>query len=151
MNYLAKNPNANRLRLVHPSPPLALTLLKFLTAPSDLQVLDVAYGLQHLHSLEPPIVHSGLKGSSILISDAGRAVVADFGLRKAVENLADSVIFPEEETRVPYRWMAPELLADEALIEKSIDIYAWGMTALEVCPNHTHHPSPKQAVTNSPS
>lgn len=96
-------------------------------------------------------MHGGLQGSSVLISDAGRAVIADFGLSKALEKLADTMYTASNGAGAAFRWMAPELQSDGAVMERSADVYAWGMTALEVRPNRTHPSSPKEAVTNSHS
>ncbi|KAJ7504616.1 kinase-like domain-containing protein [Mycena galericulata] len=41
-------------------------------------VLDVAIGLEHLHSLK--LVHGDLKAINVLVTRSGRAVLADFGL-----------------------------------------------------------------------
>jgi serine/threonine protein kinase len=96
-------------------------------------------------------VHGGLQGSSVLISDAGRAVIADFGLSKALEKLADTMYTASNGAGATFRWMAPELQSDGAVLERSADVYAWGMTALEVRLNYTHPPSSNQAVSDWPS
>ncbi|KAJ7824952.1 kinase-like domain-containing protein [Mycena olivaceomarginata] len=45
-------------------------------------VLDVAIGLEHLHSLK--LVHGDLKAMNVLVTRSGRAVLADFGLSSLV-------------------------------------------------------------------
>ncbi|KAH6906247.1 TKL/TKL-ccin protein kinase [Coprinopsis sp. MPI-PUGE-AT-0042] len=47
-------------------------------------VLDIAQGLNYLHTFQPAIVHGDLKGNNILINCAGRACLADFGLSKLI-------------------------------------------------------------------
>ncbi|KAF7369909.1 Serine/threonine-protein kinase STY8 [Mycena sanguinolenta] len=66
---------------------------------------DVIMGISYLHSVN--IVHGDLCGRNILISENGRACLADFGL----------AMFIEQETSIKSstrggstRWMAPELL-----------------------------------------
>jgi serine/threonine protein kinase len=110
VKYLQENPHADRVQIA----------------------LEVAYGLQYLHSQDPAIVHGGLQGSSILISDSGCAVLADFGLSKAVEKLADTMYTASNGAGASFRWMAPELQSDGALLEPSCDVYSWAMTALQL-------------------
>lgn len=43
-------------------------------------ILDVARGLEYLHSMEPAVSHGDLKGVNILITSTGRACIADFGI-----------------------------------------------------------------------
>ncbi len=42
--------------------------------------LDIADGMQFLHSHDPPILHRDLKSGNILIDGEGRCKIADFGL-----------------------------------------------------------------------
>jgi serine/threonine protein kinase len=51
-------------------------------------VLQVASGLQRLHTAQPdPIVHGDVKCANVLIEDDGKgAVIADFGLARAVRD-----------------------------------------------------------------
>ncbi|TFK19340.1 kinase-like protein [Coprinopsis marcescibilis] len=62
IEYLAINPKADRAGLV----------------------LDIAQGLEYLHNFNPPFIHGDLKGNNILITSAGRACLADFGLSKLI-------------------------------------------------------------------
>ncbi|KAF9644346.1 kinase-like protein [Thelephora ganbajun] len=90
-------------------------------------LLDVAKGLEYLHSLD--ISHGDLKGANIIIGHDGRARLAEYGL--APINSKSSYIGTS-------RWLAPEIIdpsPDEngVLLEsKSADVFAFGMTALEV-------------------
>ncbi|KAG8740929.1 hypothetical protein FRC10_003544 [Ceratobasidium sp. 414] len=45
-------------------------------------ITDAARGLQYLHGKEPPVVHSGMQGSNILITDSGGGILGGFGLTK---------------------------------------------------------------------
>ncbi|KAL4078972.1 kinase-like domain-containing protein [Scleroderma yunnanense] len=86
-------------------------------------LLGVASGLQYLHSQAPrPIFHGALKGSNILISPNGRALLADFGL-------FDS---PTLANRVgAINWTSPERL-HEPKGSAAGDVWAFAMTALEL-------------------
>ena len=45
-------------------------------------ITDVAFGLYHLHSQSPPIVHCDLSPNSILLTDRNVAAISDFGVYK---------------------------------------------------------------------
>ena len=80
----------------------------------------------------------------MLITDDGRAVLADYGLVFVIE----TTDFTSTKTAGTCRWMAPEvmnpadeLLEDEeppVLFTRASDIYAFGMTAFEASPSHFH-------------
>ncbi|KAG9075803.1 hypothetical protein FRC06_009880, partial [Ceratobasidium sp. 370] len=108
--YLKRNPQADRLKLI----------------------LDVAYGLRYLHSQNPPIVHGSLQGSNVLIGDGGGALLADFGLSKALEDLTAVPFTQSTGANGCYRWMAPELHEDGGQMTLKSDTYSWAMTALEL-------------------
>lgn len=119
--------------------------------------MGVASGLEYLHSHN--IVHGDLKGVSshisqmivsglsynkpnILIDPSHSARLADFGLTTIIdESTAGSTV--GHRPRGTIRWMAPEMLYPEhfefpgklqkRLPSKSTDVYALGMTILEVC------------------
>jgi serine/threonine protein kinase len=48
--------------------------------------MDTTKGLQYLHDRDPPVVHSGMRGDNILITDSGGAILAGFGLTKVSTN-----------------------------------------------------------------
>ncbi|KAJ1301944.1 hypothetical protein OPQ81_000783 [Rhizoctonia solani] len=108
--YLKKNPNVDRLKLI----------------------LEIAYGLRYLHSQSPPIAHGSLQGSNVLIGDGGGALLADFGLAKALEDLTAVPFTQSTGVNGCYRWMAPELHEDGGQMTLKSDIYSWAMTALEL-------------------
>ncbi|KDQ12083.1 hypothetical protein BOTBODRAFT_176617 [Botryobasidium botryosum FD-172 SS1] len=88
--------------------------------------LDAAYGLRYLHSLPEPIIHGAMKGSNILISDDGKALLADFGM----SNIIESPFTQSNGPGASFRWMAPEIQGGK--YTKGCDIWAWGMTTLEL-------------------
>ncbi|KDQ09183.1 hypothetical protein BOTBODRAFT_37267 [Botryobasidium botryosum FD-172 SS1] len=88
--------------------------------------LEVAYGLRYLHTLSPPVVLGSLKGSNVLISDEGAALLADF----SVSNWFRSEYTDNDIPRTMFRWMAPEVPG--AAFTKESDIWAWAMTTLEL-------------------
>ncbi|KAG8782681.1 hypothetical protein FRC12_020570 [Ceratobasidium sp. 428] len=82
----------------------------------------------YLHEIG--VVHGDLKGDNVLVSSDGVVKLTDFGLSIVHEiNLQLSESDPGGGT---LRWMAPELLMDVGIRCKETDIYALGMTLLEV-------------------
>jgi len=106
-----------------------------------LLVLDVAQGLEYLHSQK--IVHADLKGVNILVSDVGRACLADFGLAVAKDSSPVNItMMTTGGTGGSLNWSAPELLPDMddfttngsegAKPEAPCDIYAFAMVCYEI-------------------
>ncbi|TFK41745.1 kinase-like domain-containing protein [Crucibulum laeve] len=111
--YLERNLNADRLLLVS----------------------DVIKGVLYLHDCE--IVHGDLKGVNILVGDAGRACVADFGLSAVID--ADTMKWTSTESSLhlggTVRWQAPELITegeDCFRPTKASDIYAFSCVCYEI-------------------
>ncbi|KAF8869272.1 kinase-like domain-containing protein [Infundibulicybe gibba] len=98
-------------------------------------ILDVARGLNYLHTLRPaPIVHGDLKGNNILITDEGRAALSDFGLSQVIEELVGPTGYTPSNAEVgPIRWQSPEFLEDEnSRPTLPSDIWSFGCTAYEL-------------------
>ncbi|KAH7926136.1 kinase-like protein [Leucogyrophana mollusca] len=113
--YLKDNPKANRLQLM----------------------LDVALGLEYLHSFCSPVIHGDLKGVNILITPGLRACIADFGLSVIAQD--SNVHFTATATsngQGSTPWMAPELFdySNPERRRKSCasDIYAFGCVGYEI-------------------
>ncbi|KAI6113824.1 WD40 repeat-like protein [Pisolithus croceorrhizus] len=91
---------------------------------------DIASGLSYLHSHElGPVVHGDLKGLNVLVSSDRRAILTDFGL--ATINVSSFNMTVSAIRGGSYQWMAPELL-DDCAASKESDVWAFGMTALEL-------------------
>ncbi|KAG5637385.1 hypothetical protein H0H81_004762 [Sphagnurus paluster] len=89
--YLNNNPTANRLRLAN----------------------DVLEGLSYLHN--NGIIHGDLKGPNVLINNAGRAYLADFGISSGMDAkiLAWTSHSSMSSKGGSVRWQAPELIDPE--------------------------------------
>ncbi|KAK0447355.1 kinase-like domain-containing protein [Desarmillaria tabescens] len=89
--------------------------------------LDVTQGMNYLHTLS--IVHGDLKGDNILITDDGRAVIADFGISfvMGVTSFATS----SSHRGGTVRWQAPEVL-NGGLNTFSADVYSLACVYFEV-------------------
>ncbi|CCO33377.1 Serine/threonine-protein kinase TNNI3K [Rhizoctonia solani AG-1 IB] len=111
-------------------------------------ITDAAKGLQYLHNRTPPVVHSGMKGDNVLITDSGGAILGGFGLTKALESVENTKLPPAVMTgrTESQRWLAPEMFVDDPPLRTPCDVWGWAMAALEIIsgsiPYHMH----KQAM-----
>ncbi|KAG8721190.1 hypothetical protein FRC09_008285 [Ceratobasidium sp. 395] len=114
-------------------------------------IVDAARGLMYLHNREPPVVHCGMRGDNILITDSGGGVLSGFGLTKALqnstanENIPPSVMTGKTESQ---RWMAPEMFADDQpVLQTPSDVWGWAMAALELISGRPPYYQNKQPHT----
>ncbi|KAF8756738.1 kinase-like protein [Rhizoctonia solani] len=86
-------------------------------------ITDAAKGLQYLHNRDPPVVHSGMRGDNILITDSEGGILGGFGLTKAtaLESVGNNKIPPVVMTgkTESQRWMAPEMFVDHGAVGAS--------------------------------
>ncbi|XP_029194997.2 LOW QUALITY PROTEIN: probable serine/threonine-protein kinase PBL1 [Acropora millepora] len=104
-------------------------------------MLDVAEGLQYLHSLKEPIVHRDLASKNILLTKKLHAKIADLGLAKIFPNGA---MFATVVPGTPV-YAAPETYpsmtgrgrqSGEAIYREKIDIFSYGAVMLETIIGH---------------
>ncbi|KAJ6471662.1 kinase-like domain-containing protein, partial [Mycena vitilis] len=76
----------------------------------------VAAGLAYLHAQKPPIVHGNLKGSSILVSSSGSALLSDIGIA-GIPQPPDWAFHVVDDAR----WMAPEVMDPSLRPELAFD------------------------------
>ncbi|PSR86321.1 Receptor-like kinase [Actinidia chinensis var. chinensis] len=92
-------------------------------------VLDVARGVEYLHSLaQQSFIHRDLKPSNILLGDDMRAKVSDFGL---VRNAPDGKYSVETRLAGTFGYLAPEYSATGKVTTK-IDVFAFGVVLMEI-------------------
>ncbi|KAG2341066.1 kinase-like protein [Suillus weaverae] len=100
-------------------------------------ILDVARGLEYLHSMEPTVSHGDLKGVNILITSSGRACIADFGIVTARDSHIRTTTAPSGVIGTLH-FMAPELLSAESaaylqkLDRRRCDMYALACVCYEM-------------------
>ncbi|KAF5376993.1 hypothetical protein D9615_007300 [Tricholomella constricta] len=114
VQYIKQNPGISVLSLLH----------------------NVADALQFMHSLDPPVVHGGVRGNNIVIADNGEARLTDLCINFLPHPQDFAMVRDELE---PARWYAPEVivppkeLANECNVTTpESDVYSFGMTMLEV-------------------
>jgi len=101
-----------------------------------LLALDAARGLEFLHTHNPKIIHADIKGVNVLISDSGRACLADFGFATAKDTQQAHV----PSTMLPtlsFAWSPPEILQDfdqpgHQAHTVSSDMYSFGCLCYEI-------------------
>ncbi|CAE6441223.1 unnamed protein product, partial [Rhizoctonia solani] len=101
--------------------------------------IDVASGLEYMHARNT--VHGDVKALNVLVSPDGIAMLSDFDF--SVMSEASGLIFTatSNSRSGSIRWVAPEMLAEDAPIRtKESDVYALGMTMLEVFTGELPYP-----------
>ncbi|KAG6834850.1 hypothetical protein H0H93_006913, partial [Arthromyces matolae] len=97
------------------------------------RVLDVAQGLDYLHTQSSPIIHGDLKSNNVLINKDLRAVLSDFGLAQVIRSIQaqPTGLTPSNPELGPTRWQAPELHQDDTQPGLKTDVWGFGCTAYE--------------------
>lgn len=89
--------------------------------------LDVAKGMNYLHTSNPMIVHRDLKTLNLLVDKNWVVKVCDFGMSR----LKHHTFLSSTSTAGTPEWMAPEVLRNELSNEKS-DVYSFGVILWEL-------------------
>lgn len=93
-------------------------------------VLDVASGLERLHSNQPQIIHQDIKPANILIDDNGNFTITDFGISTRKSGGQESDYYEDVSGTMAY--MAPERFQSDADPIPQSDIWAFGATLCEI-------------------
>jgi len=86
--------------------------------------LDIAKGVNYLHSFPTPLLHRDLKSLNILLDNNLTAKLADFGWARLKETIMTGKIGT-------YQWMAPEVISSNKYTEKA-DVYSYGVILWEI-------------------
>ncbi|XP_070038634.1 putative serine/threonine-protein kinase SIS8 [Nicotiana tabacum] len=89
--------------------------------------LDVAKGMNYLHTSNPVIVHRDLKTPNLLVDKNWVVKVCDFGMSR----MKHHTFLSSKSTAGTAEWMAPEVLRNEPSNEKS-DVYSFGVIFWEL-------------------
>ncbi|KAK4405597.1 Receptor-like protein kinase THESEUS 1 [Sesamum angolense] len=90
--------------------------------------IGAAKGLCHLHSLQPPVVHSNFKTANVLVDENFIAKVADAGVLKLLEKIEDAGSSSSSSFNA---FRDPELGLHETFHDTN-DIYSFGIFLLEL-------------------
>ena len=92
---------------------------------------DIARGLFHLHSQNPPIIHRDLSSNNILITTDMRAKIADLGVARILD-LSPLQVSHMTQTPGTPAYMPPEVMVDKPNYDTSIDIFSYGVLMIHV-------------------
>lgn len=95
---------------------------------TEVVLVSVARAMAYLHSREPPILHLDLKSPNILIDNAWRVKITDFGLSRLRNR---TLVSGNGGGHGTPHWMSPETIRGERIDEKS-DVYSYGVIIWEL-------------------
>ena len=101
-------------------------------------LLEIAIGMNYLHTNNPPVLHRDLKSLNILLtdkieknSDTTDIKISDFGLSRLYQK--SCILTGQLGTCY---WMAPEIIVNKRYSTK-VDVYSYGIIMWEVCTRKT--------------
>ncbi|KAK9814388.1 hypothetical protein WJX72_005059 [[Myrmecia] bisecta] len=115
-------PRGSLFKILHRSPTVPLDDRRRMRI-----ALDVARGMNYLHSCKPPIVHRDLKSPNLLVDKDFTVKVCDFGLSRVRRS---TWLSSKSQAGTP-EWTAPEVLRSQSYNEKS-DVYSFGVILWEL-------------------
>eukprot|EP00122_Pirum_gemmata_P010403 Pgem_evm1s9618 len=89
---------------------------------------QICGAMAHMESIG--FVHRDLAARNVLVADDNTVRVADFGLTRQLAPGLTGTNAPDE-TRIPIKWTAPEVLHENLFLSKS-DVWSYGITLWEI-------------------
>ena len=90
---------------------------------------QIAEGLHHAH--QHGVIHRDIKPSNIMVEDAGRVLILDFGVAKALSSDGAHISVTGEIIGSP-RYMSAEQASGSTDIDHRTDIYSWGVVGFHM-------------------
>ncbi|KAG9119107.1 hypothetical protein FRC07_006040, partial [Ceratobasidium sp. 392] len=106
------------------------------------ECVQICKGISYLH--QGGIIHGDVKGSNVLVSGEGLPLLTDFGTSWLTKLRAHA----NDEPGISLRWAAPERFNDSTSSVEA-DIYALGMTILEILTSKIPHHEKRDAAVLS--
>jgi len=98
--------------------------------------MDLVNGMVFLQSKS--IIHRDLAARNLLLDDALRVKISDFGLSR------EDNVYSATNAAIPYRWAAPEVMIERVSTTQS-DVWSFGVTVWEIFSNSA---VPYRTLTN---
>ena len=92
-------------------------------------LLDVANGLNYLHSKRPPIIHRNIKASNILLTTDHKAKITDLSMSKLGDQLKEYNYNTVPSN--PYM-MPPEAFVHNPVYNEKLDVFSFGCLILHI-------------------
>ncbi|KAJ1568362.1 hypothetical protein HK096_006764, partial [Nowakowskiella sp. JEL0078] len=99
------------------------------TPSANQYILEIALGMQYLHTRTPPVLHGNLKSVNVLVAEGGKLKLTDFWLAKVKS--VSTTFHTARGVSGTLRWLAPERLQRSKMSE-SADVYSFGMIMYEI-------------------
>ena len=94
--------------------------------------IGCASGMSYLHCNSPPVMHLDLKSANLLISDADQVKICDFGLSRLLSDDSSASVDTKSCPPGTLLYIAPELLASNAVPDLPCDVYSFGLVMVEL-------------------
>ena len=110
-------------------------------------LLDVANGLNYLHSKQPPIIHRDLSASNVLLTGDYKAKIADLGMSCIKKHKRRYLLTPAPGATC---MMPPEALnLDRPVYDEKLDVFSFGCLILHTLTGQFPLPAPEPKRRNS--
>lgn len=115
-------------------------------------LLDVASGLEYLHTLSPPvgpIIHRDLTASNVLLTAGMTAKITDLGQARIVDRNPAQLACRNQFTKCPGNMahMPPEALLDAPTYDAKLDVFSFGVLMLHTLTQEWPEPSADRVPT----
>ena len=95
-------------------------------------LIDVARGLVHLHTRNPPIIHRDLTTNNVLLSSHLVAKISDLGVAKIIKTQLSAQLTKQPGTAA---YMPPEARAVSPSYNTMLDVFSFGVLTLHAVTN----------------